>query len=144
MDPFRKILLPTDFSDVSARALDVAMTIGSRFDSMITLFHVYALPSAPYMDTYAWPVEDFAAAAQRALDEALAGACGRYPRMNAVLASGQAWDKIVDFVRELGFDLIVMGTHGRRGVSRWLLGSVAEKVVRLSPVPVLTVSADRG
>jgi nucleotide-binding universal stress UspA family protein len=56
-----------------------------------------------------------------------------------VLAHGEPWKQILEIAKERMADIIVMGTHGRRGLSRVFLGSVAEKVVRLSPVPVMTV-----
>jgi len=61
------------------------------------------------------------------------------PRTDAVFRQGTPFDVILDVAKSEGCDLIVIGTHGRRGVARVLLGSVAERVVRLSPVPVLTV-----
>jgi universal stress protein A len=57
------------------------------------------------------------------------------------LKTGVPWHGVVEAINELGVDLVIMGTHGRRGLSRLTLGSVAERVVRLAPVPVLTVHA---
>jgi nucleotide-binding universal stress UspA family protein len=62
-------------------------------------------------------------------------------RTEGILASGEPWRAILAKARELDCDLILMGTHGRRGLERALVGSVAEKVVRLSPIPVLTISS---
>ena len=66
----------------------------------------------------------------------------RYPRAESAVAFGEAWHAIRESVVERGVDLVAMGTHGRRGLSHATLGSVTEKIVRLSPVPVLTVSAE--
>jgi nucleotide-binding universal stress UspA family protein len=63
----------------------------------------------------------------------------KLPQAKAILRSGVPWREILSAVEDVAADLVVMGTHGRRGVSHALLGSVAEKIVRLSPVPVLTV-----
>lgn len=63
----------------------------------------------------------------------------RHTATEAILREGADWREILKVVKERGVDLVVMGTQGRRGLSRLLLGNVAEKVVRLSPVPVLTM-----
>lgn len=63
----------------------------------------------------------------------------RFPEAKSVLRRGRPWEEILAAAADVEADLIVIGTHGRRGLSRALLGSVAEKVVRVSPVPVMTV-----
>jgi nucleotide-binding universal stress UspA family protein len=78
--------------------------------------------------------------ATKELDALLQKVKDRYPKAEAAVVAGEPWLAILEAVKKQGADLIVMGTHGRRGISRVLLGSVAEKVVRLSPVPVLTIS----
>ena len=77
----------------------------------------------------------------KGLAEGLRQAQTRLPTAKSVLRSGAPWQKITSTAQELECDLIVMGTHGLRGLSRALLGGVTEKVVRVSPVPVLTVHA---
>lgn len=94
-----------------------------------------------YGDGLYWPVDDLQRAAKDALNAAVAKAKERYLKTNGLLACGEPWREILEAARERGADFIVMGTHGRRGLTRVLLGSVAEKVVRLSPVPVVTVPA---
>jgi nucleotide-binding universal stress UspA family protein len=139
MFTFRHILVPTDFGEASNHALDLALEMAEKFGSKITLVHAYDVP-VPYFEGLSWPVDSLETEARRALDDAYASAKARYPRVGAVLGRGPAWELTLETARERGADLIVMGTHGRRGVSRALLGSQAERVVRLSPVPVLTVS----
>ena len=78
-------------------------------------------------------------AARTALDEVQARVSKLLPGTQSLLKVGPEWERILDAVKEANVDLIVMGTQGRRGLPRLILGSVAEKVVRLSPVPVLTV-----
>jgi nucleotide-binding universal stress UspA family protein len=85
-------------------------------------------------------MEEIADAAQEALDSALSSARARYPRCEGLLQAGAPYERILAVAKESGVDLIAMGTHGRRGVSRFMLGSVAERIVRMSPVPVLTVA----
>ena len=139
MSTFQHILVPTDFGVASDRALELALDMAERFGSKVTLLHAYELPIV-YSEGLYWPIEPIELEAKRALDAALAVAKARCPRTDAVLRRGPAWEQTLEVVRDRGADLIVMGTHGRRGVSRALLGSQAERVVRLSPVPVLTVS----
>jgi nucleotide-binding universal stress UspA family protein len=139
----RHILVPTDFGPAAERALDMAVELAAKLDARITLLHVWSVPAASYTEGLSWPVTDIEREAKAALDEALEKLKRRHARSEAVLASGREWDAVLDAIGKRGVDLVVMGTHGRRGLARALLGSVAEKVVRLSPVPVLTVP-ERG
>jgi nucleotide-binding universal stress UspA family protein len=139
---FKHILVATDFSDCSQHALDLGIELAQRFDAQLTLVHTWEIPSLGYGaamyisgDVFA-PIEQ-AALAQ--LDKVTKEVQERLPRAKSVLRAGVAWGEIVAAAGSSGADLIVLGTHGRRGVSRALLGSVAERVVRLSPVAVLTV-----
>ncbi|MBK8937285.1 MAG: universal stress protein [Polyangiaceae bacterium] len=142
MHSFRKFLVPLDFGEPSKHALSLALELAAKFDATVTLFHVSSLPNAPYVEGLAWPILDFEQAARGALDEAVQDARTRYPKIDGVLAFGDTAHEVVEAVKKNEIDLVVMGTHGRRGVRRFLLGSVAEKVVRLSPVPVMTVAGD--
>jgi nucleotide-binding universal stress UspA family protein len=79
------------------------------------------------------------AAAEHQLEKVLKPIRTRIPAATGVVRLGSPWEQILEAAQELGADLIVVGSHGRTGVARALLGSIAEKVVRLSAVPVLTV-----
>jgi nucleotide-binding universal stress UspA family protein len=136
---FKHILLPTDFSEGAGRATAVAVELAQKFDAKITLLHAYSLPAMPYAEGITFPIAEIEAAARDALGAALERLKERRPNTDAVLSFGVAWQQIIAAVTERDADMVVMGTHGRRGVARALLGSVAEKVVRLSPVPVLVV-----
>lgn len=81
-------------------------------------------------------------AAERSLAEALAALHARMPAASSMLRSGSAAAEIIAAARETGSDLVVIGTHGRTGVKHLLMGSVAERVVRASLVPVLTVRGE--
>ncbi|NUO49203.1 MAG: universal stress protein [Polyangiaceae bacterium] len=140
MQAFRKILVPTDFGPPARQALDLACEIADKFDSTVTILHVYTPPVVPYMEPFPFPLDDFMTAAQVVLDREVARARTMHKRVSGELGGGAAWREIVDRVVDEGHDLVVMGTHGRRGVSRVLVGSVADRVVRTCPVPVLTVS----
>jgi nucleotide-binding universal stress UspA family protein len=138
---FKKILVPTDFGDASNDAIDFAVGLAKTFGSTITLLHVYEIPVYPYpgltidVDLLT-PIRE---AAQKELDRAFAALQKVGCEARAQLESGIPWGKILAVAEAQKSDLIVMGTHGRKGVMHALVGSVAEKVVRLSPVPVLTV-----
>jgi nucleotide-binding universal stress UspA family protein len=138
---FKNILVPTDFGDAAAQALEMAISLAERYESKITLLHVYLLPSMGYgyARNVTWPVEEVSKMAEREVQAAADEARHRFARIEAALAQGDAVTEILGKAKALGADLIVMGTHGRRGLSRMFLGSVAENAVRLASVPVMTV-----
>jgi nucleotide-binding universal stress UspA family protein len=137
--PVRRILAPTDFSDASRRSVEAALKLAIDFDAVLTVLHVCELPVGLQYVT-----EDVAkeveAQARQKLDATLASVRLLAPKAEGNLRRGNAWAGIVAAAEEHASDLIVVGTHGRRGLERAFLGSVAEKVVRLAPVPVLAVS----
>jgi nucleotide-binding universal stress UspA family protein len=138
---FRHLLTPIDFGDSSNKGLDVAVDLAKRFGSSLTLVHVYEIPAYVYGGVMYAPTDLFAPlveAARTHLQEALQRAQATVPDTKAMLRRGAPAYEILAAIDELHPDLVVMGTHGRKGVSHLLLGSVAEKVVRLSRVPVLT------
>lgn len=144
---FERILVASDFSDSSQRALELALGVAEKFGAELTLMHSWEAPDYSYAaglylsaDVVA-PIENAAIAR---LEEASAELKQRFPSARSLLRSGAAWEEVLAAAKEVKADLIVMGTHGRRGLERALLGSVAEKVVRLSTVPVLTVHGLAG
>ena len=138
---FKHIVVATDFSDCSQGALDLALEIAGKFDSKLTLVHSWEAPSYSYAGgvyvtvDLVTPIEQAAAAL---LDRATAELKTRLPGAQSMLRAGAPWEEILAAAELVRADLIVLGTHGRRGLSHALLGSVAEKVVRLAKVPVLT------
>jgi nucleotide-binding universal stress UspA family protein len=139
MSSIKHILVPVDFSPASERSLDKALQLARAFDARVTLLHVWSLPAVGYAEGLAWPIDDLQQAAREALAEVYAKTVKLHPKTDSVLLEGNEWRQILETVNSRGCDLVVMGTHGRRGLPRLLLGSVAERVVRPSPVPVLTV-----
>jgi nucleotide-binding universal stress UspA family protein len=145
---FRKILVPADFSECSEAAMRIAADLSSRFEAPITLVYVFERSVYPLPDEYAlftpqqldYMFAEFngrmAAARRRALD---AGAVD----VGSQLLHGWAAGEITSFAADGSFDLIVMGTHGRTGLAHLMLGSVAERVIRMAPCPVLTVRSAR-
>lgn len=141
MDRFRHILAPTDFSDSSQWGIDTAVSLALDLEASLTLVHVYEPASYTYYAIDPAIVAEVEAEARGQLDGVLARVRGRCPKAEGVLCTGAAWEGILDAAKECGADLVVLSTHGRRGLSRALLGSVTEKIVRLAPVPVLTVGS---
>jgi nucleotide-binding universal stress UspA family protein len=143
---FARILVPTDFSDTSDWALEYARRVAERFGSSLHLLHIVEGPfaGAPASaelfvpDAPAVQAAQFAEAKAR-LQLRLHTGEGGEPRETSEIVTGSPARAIVDVARDRGFDLIVMGTHGRSGMAHLLLGSVAEKVVRDAACPVLTV-----
>jgi len=139
---FERILVATDFSESSRQALEYALSIAERFGSELALVHSWETPDYSYAAGLYLPVDVVApierAAAAR-LEEAATELKARFSSASSVLRAGVPWEEILETASQWPADLIVMGTHGRRGLKRALLGSVAEKVVRMSRIPVLTV-----
>jgi nucleotide-binding universal stress UspA family protein/CBS domain-containing protein len=141
MNPIRHILVPTDFGEPAQRAVDYAVDLATLLDATVTLLHVYEPPILPYAIGIYLPTEELYGAAKKATHDAAARARARWQKLDAFVAQGSALEQIIRVAKSREADLIVMGTQGHRGVARALLGSVAETVVRLSPVPVLTLHA---
>lgn len=139
MMSIKQILVPTDFSEPSSRALAMAVELARTFDARLTLLHVWSIPTTSYAAGLSWPIDEMRSSAQGALDDLLESTSKQHAQTEAILREGSEAKEVVETVKERGIDLVVMGTHGRSGLPRLVLGSVAEKVVRLSPVPVLTL-----
>jgi len=139
----KKILVPTDFAESSREACAAALELAQQFRVPLVLMHIYPIPTAIYSGVPIAPMGDYVQliedSAQAALNNEAARLQGKGVEVTTVLRMGSPWEQALDVVSKLDIGLIVMGTHGRRGLPRALLGSVAEKMVRLSPVPVLTV-----
>ncbi|MGA7124575.1 MAG: universal stress protein [Polyangiaceae bacterium] len=145
MAPIRKIVVAHDFSPAATRALEIALDIGSRLAASVSVVHTYelGLPPVPFgVDPIPELDEGTAREGREALDAVVRKAkSSGFSSIEGVLRQGTPWMEIERLAEEVDADLIVMGTHGRRGVTHVLLGSTAEKVVRTAPCPVLTVRA---
>ena len=141
MDLPKTILVATDFSETSEAAVDYAVALAKKLEAKLYLLNAIGIP------TYGVPELGVAVTAsmidsivqdnQAALDLLIR----KYApmKLEPLLRTGDPRDLIVQTAKEVDADLIVMGTHGRRGVSRALLGSVAEGVLRHAHCPVLTI-----
>ncbi len=143
----RHILVPHDFSETAEHALGYAVELAQKLGARITVVHVCELPSYGYPDGVALTAEitsNIRAAASGALEATAARARRPGLEVQTLLRDGVAWSEIDASAQKVRADLIVIGTHGRHGLARALLGSVAEKIVRTSPCPVLTVHGPSG
>ena len=135
---FDTILVPTDGSPGSERAFEVAATLASTHDATVHVLSVVD-DHGPTDDDWDYDGDSPAAAfIESQADHVDTDGLSLTP----VVREGVVHDEVLDYADETDIDLIVMGTHGRTGVRRFLLGSVTEKVVRLADVPVLSVKAD--
>ena len=142
-DVFRRIVAPTDFSDCAEEAWSLAQRTAQMLGSEMVLVHVFVEPPL-YGDAYggaaAWQVlveaEKWVA---DELEKWAAEARKRKITVRTVARNGSPSAEIVELASEEHADLVIMGTHGRGGMSRVLLGSVADRVIRTAPCPVLTV-----
>ena len=139
----KRILIATDFSPASERALWHGLAIARRFGASVDIVHI--VDSLGFRMTGADVVAQAVELAQRDLKKLEAGLVRSGPldgiphRMLVEEESGEVWEALYRLLRENGIDLVVLGTHGRTGLKKLILGSVAEEVFRHSPCPVLTL-----
>jgi nucleotide-binding universal stress UspA family protein len=143
MATFQRILVPTDFSETSLYALDYAIDLAKKLGATVTVMHAFELPIYGFPDGALIASAEVASrilnGSTQALADTIAERKNSGVKLETALRQGPADEEIVTLARLSHADLVVMGTHGRRGLARALLGSVAEKVVRTAQCPVLTV-----
>ena len=144
---YKKILVPLDGSELAKKALDHAEKLGGVFDSEIILFQVVPFISiygAPELMTPFMVDENAREAAEKYLRDVSEELRKRGFKVTAKVKTGkQVAAEIIDFAEESGVDLIVMCTHGHSGITRWVLGSVAQKVLTQAKTPILLVHLKR-
>lgn len=142
---FKNILVPIDFSDFSDKALEYALQLAESFQSNLTILHALVL----FQDDVGeeeklHEYEDWIKRREQKIYDQmkknLQKIKGKGLKFKSVILRGvNAADAILEYLDNHPFDLVTMGTHGRSGLKHFLLGSISEKVVRLSPIPVLTI-----
>jgi nucleotide-binding universal stress UspA family protein len=141
---FTRILCPVSFDENSIAALDIACELAQGKDATIYLLHVVPMPPVPGspipMEPFPQTEHDARAKLQELAQKHLEGKV----KYEIMARSGDPARIVIAAVNEVGANSIVMATHGRKGVSHFFLGSVAERVVRESPRPVLTVRGAVG
>jgi len=143
----KKILVPFDFGELAEHALDFAQKLAPSFGAAVEALYVVPFPpnaALPIPDMGAVPVAGFSvdemvADAEARLHQAFAVEDTRHRDLRKTVRVGDPRAQIMAYAAVEGVDLIVMGTHGRTGAARFLLGSVAERVVREAVCPVLTI-----
>jgi universal stress protein A len=142
----KHILVPTDFSDCSKHALEAALSLAVKYDAAVSVVHV--IEPARYSAALGHDVSIDAAAYQdvgATLKESAAEQMKEYmahvthPNVASKIENGIAYDAVCRAAEGHECDLIVIGTHGRSGLKRFVMGSVAEKVIRHAHCPVLTI-----
>lgn len=139
-----KILVPVDFSDHSQKALRYALAFAKQFDAEVTLVHI--VEQMVYPGDWMYPpmaVTDFATEKREQMISRLRSLdAGSGVKTHHLVRLGRAWQEVIEIAREQKADMIILATHGYTGLKHVLLGSVAEKIVRHAPCPVLSVRPD--
>lgn len=143
MTSLKRVLVGVDFEPPSLAALDWAIDLASQLGATITVLHAYEIPVVGIPDGAFIASAEYAASLMNAADTALAAALSprrsRGVALTGLIRQGVAWETIHQVADEVGADLIVVGTHGRKGLSHALLGSIAEKTIRAARRPVAVV-----
>jgi universal stress protein A len=143
---FNRILVATDFSSHGDKAVASAVSVAKTFGASIDLLHAIAIPwpvITPYeVSLPGVYVEETRRAARDSLERCAEKIQGEGIEVRTHLEDAPPAEAIVSCAKRLGSDLIVIGTHGHSGLKHVLLGSVAERTLRLAPCPVLSVKAD--
>lgn len=147
MKQYKRILCPVDFSTYSKAAMEEGASLAKGMGAELCLLHAYQNPAYVLpMSGYIGPTADMVTKIRQQLAQELEALAEPYRKQGiktqALVLEGVPYTTIVDQAKEWHADLIVMGTHGRTGISHALAGSVAERVVRLAPCPVLVTRAE--
>lgn len=144
MESCNVILVAVDFSDSSDNAFKLGLSMAKKFDAKLYVLHVLSETVAergiyvPYM-SFDDLEEKILQGANEVMDDFCRSHLSEYKNYESMIVHGRPWAKIIEQAGKVKADMIVMGTHGRSGLDHVAFGSVAEKVVRKSPYPVLTV-----
>jgi nucleotide-binding universal stress UspA family protein len=135
------VLVPIDFSPYAEQALDYAIALAQKLQARVTLLHVIQPPLVAGADMGVWPSPAFIDDLETAITGDMEGYLARVTAAGLAgeiaVVHGVPFQEILDTAKARQVDLIIMGTHGRTGLTHVFLGSVVEKVVRLAPCPVL-------
>lgn len=145
---FKKILVPVDFSETSDKAVDYALFLAENYGAKVTLLHVVILlqediDEEKHLKAYEAIIKRKEEKRDKYMKSRTAKGARLGIRIDSVLRRGiTPGETILDYIDENKFDVVVMGTHGRTELMKWWLGSAAERVVRYSPIPVITIHKD--
>jgi nucleotide-binding universal stress UspA family protein len=146
MKQIKRIVVGTDFSETAERAVEAAVNLAAQVGAAVSMVHAYELPMYSFPDSVMVSSPDAAKRittdALERLEAAIARRRGQGVTIQSVLRMGAPWDELNGVASEENADVIVVGTHGRRGFSRVMLGSVAERLVRTAVRPLLVIRGD--
>ena len=143
----KRILYPTDFSEYSLAALPYAVALAQQNDAELYCLHIVEMPTEEYLtgdymvplDVPHVPEDRILRTARARLERFVSEHLSEIDKVTPRVLTGTPFVEIIRYAREQSIDMIVIGTHGHSALAAMLLGSVAEKVVRTAPCPVLTV-----
>lgn len=142
---YKRILCTLDGSELAERALPHAVAVARAFDAALVLLRVVEPPPPPVLPDMAaielQVLPELTQVAQAYIERTVRGLGTAELEVTGDVVEGRAAEAIAEYARQHQVDLIAMATHGRSGLSRWAFGSVAERVLRLAPCPVLLVRA---
>jgi nucleotide-binding universal stress UspA family protein len=136
------ILLPTDFSACAEQAVEYGLQLAKRLEARVYLMHAWTMPYSRWDEQSASPHDvppQLETAAKVKLDVRLTAARRELPAVETLFYVGDSTECILRAATEIHADIIVLGTHGRRGIPRMIEGSVTEAVTRRAPCPVLAI-----
>ena len=145
MKEFRKILYPVDFSESSLKIVPYVQSVAIKFESKIYIifaarvFDYFTSIHVPHPSISKFEKEVIEGAEKR-LYEFLDENFNEFPHTKTAVVAGDASEEILNYIEEQRIDLVIMATHGRKGMDKIIFGSVAERTVKNSPVPVMVVN----
>jgi universal stress protein A len=144
----KKIVFATDFSEGSAHALRYAVDLAKQYGARLYFLHVlydvaktsgWYVPHVSMDEMY----KDMEKSAREELEKLFVDEMRGYEAIERIVLKGTPYEEIVTYVEEQNIDMVVIGTHGRKGIDRMIFGSTAEQVIRNAPCPVLSVRLPR-
>ena len=145
MKEFKKILFPVDFSEVSSKIVPYVITMADKFNAEVHLIFVVR-KLEHYRSIFVSPVtvEDFESeivlGAETKMEEFVQEFFKSILKPKTKILIGDIAEEIIKYIKAQGIDLVIIGTHGRKGMDRIILGNIADRVIRSAPVPVLSVN----
>ena len=145
MKEFKKILFPVDLSESSVKIVPYVQTVAKKFDAKIHILFVARV--FDYFTGIYVPVpsittmgKDIIDGAEKRLYEFIDEHFSAFPNTKTAVVAGDASEEIIKYIEDQHIDLVIMGTHGRKGMDKIIFGSVADRIVKTAPVPVMVVN----
>lgn len=147
MKDIKQIVVPIDLEKNTQKLIDFAIYMANKFDSEISLFHGVEFVAMGEMALGNFSYDDYSSArvnfAKKKLEEIVQDTTGKCKKCSSKVVVGDVVDEIVDYAKSRKADMIIIGTHGKRGLEKILLGSVADRVLKTAHCPVLVMNPYR-